>query len=249
MIVIILFAALLVIIIIAINRKPNKKPPEKYFKYSDDIIRSDNKRKARIERGEHDEMYYAWKDYHKGKSLEQIEQYVKEKREEIWSYWQDNRLEYKVLMELSRELELIRNKEIKQLIESDGVFQLTYSKLIEYYRMITYNPQIYKGFNLSLLEEALNIASFNKFHSQLITKTPSTAVKWLNARENEGEYISDELKEMAKELEKQETPKEVYKRTRKNIQSNISKAKKEGDWIKTEELEQKLINLEKPKES
>lgn len=236
-------------VFIAAVSKSNKKTPEKYIRYPDSIIKSDNERKVRIANGEHDNMYFAYKDYHKWKSLEQIEQYIKEKRKESWHYWQDNRLEYKVLMELSRELENHRAEELKKIIESDQVLQLSYNKLLEYFRIITYNPHIYKGFNTRLLTEALDKASFEKFHPELIIKTPSTALKWINARVKAGEYIADKLKDIAEEIQQNESPEEAYKRTRKNIQSNISKAKKEGDWLKIEELEQKLITLKKPKES
>jgi len=238
---------LAIVLIIALSSKSTKKPPEKYIQYPDSIVKSDNEKKERITRGEHDEMYLAYKNHHQGKSLQQIEKYIKDKREESWYYWENSRLEYKVLMDLSRELESIRNAELKELIESDQIFQYSYAKLLEYYRMIIYNPHIYQEFKTNLLIEALEKSSFQKFNSELITKTPSTAVKWLNARENEGEYIADKLKDIAREIQQQESPDEAYKRQRKNIQSNISKAKKEGDWLKTEELEQKLIKLEQSK--
>jgi hypothetical protein len=238
---------LVVILIIILVNRPKKRPPEKYFQYPADIIKSDNERKTRIERGEHDEMYYAWKDHHRGKSLEQIQQFIKAKRDESWYYWENNRLEYKVLMELSRELEKSKADELRKIIESDQVFQLSYSELLSNFRMISYNPHIYKSFNTKLLVDALEKVSFDKFHPQLITKTPSTVLRWLNAREKEGEYIPDKLKDIAAEMVKQESPEESYKRQRKSIQSNISKAKKDGDWLKTEELEQKLINLETQK--
>ena len=81
-------------------------------------------------------------------------------------------------------------------------------------------------------------------YPDLIQKTPSVALKWLSARENEGEYIADKLKEIAREIQQKESPEDTYKRERKNIQSNISKAKKAGNWIKIEELERSLIELE-----
>jgi len=238
---------IVVVVIVVANVKSDKKPPDKYIRYPDSIIKSDNERKVRIANGEHDDMYLAYKDHHKWKSLEKIEQYIKEKREESWHYWQDNRLEYKVLMELSREIETHRAEELQKTITSDQVYQLSYTELLEYFRMITYNPHIYKGFNTKQLTQALEQASFEKFHPELITKTPSTALKWINARENAGEYIGNKLKDIAEEMQQKELPDEAYKRQRKNIQSNISKAKKEGDWLKTEELEQKLINLENQK--
>lgn len=234
---------IIIVVFVAAISKPTKKPPEKYIRHPDSITKSDNDKKVRIANGEHDEMYYAWKDHHKWKSLEQIEQYIKEKREESWRYWEYNRLEYKVLMELYRELEAIKNLEIKNLIESEQVYQLDYSKLLEYFRIITYNPHIYKGFKINMLTEALDKASYNRFYSELIQKAPSAALRWINARENEGEYIADKLKYIAEEIQKKESPEESYKRQRKNIQSNISKAKKDEDWLKIEELKQKLSNL------
>jgi len=240
---------IIIVVLVAIKSKPTKKPPAKYISYPENIVISNNERRERIARGEHDEMYLAYQDHHRGKSLAQIEQYIKEKREEGGDYWNNSRLEYKVLMDLSRPLEISRNAEIKQLVESDQIYQYSYSKLLEYYRMITYNPHIYAGFNLNLLSDALEKASFQKFHPELITKTPSTALIWLNSRKKKGEYIASKLNDIADEMAEHESPEEAYKRQRKNIQSNISKAKKEGNWLKTEEFEQKLINLEKPKES
>ena len=106
---------IIVVIFIAAVSKSTKKTPEKYIRYPDKIIKSDNDRKQRIANGEHDDMYLAYKSYHQSKSLDQIQQYIKEKREESCYYWEDNRLEYKVLMELSRKLESIQNLEIKIL--------------------------------------------------------------------------------------------------------------------------------------
>src|SRR3989339_560952 len=131
---------IVVVVIVVANVKSDKKPPDKYIRYPDSIIKSDNERKVRIANGEHDDMYLAYKDHHKWKSLEKIEQYIKEKREESWHYWQDNRLEYKVLMELSREIETHRAEELQKTITSDQVYQLSYTELLEYFRMITYNP-------------------------------------------------------------------------------------------------------------
>ena len=240
---------IIIVVFVAIKSKPTKKPPVKYISYPENIVESDNERRERIARGEHDEMYLAYQDHHQGKSLAQIEQYIKAKREEGGDYWSNSRLEYKVLMDLARPLEISRNAEIKQLIESDQIYQYSYSKLLEYYRMITYNPHIYAGFNLNLLNDALEKASFQKFHPELITKTPSTVLIWLNTRKKKGEYIASKLNDIATEMAEQESPEEAYKRQRKNIQSNISKAKKENNWLKTEEFEQKLINLEKTKGS
>jgi len=238
---------IIIVVFVAVKSKPTKKPLEKYISYPENIVKSDNERRERIARGEHDDMYLAYKDHHRGKSLAQIEQYIKAKREEGGDYWSNSRLEYKVLMDLARPLEISRNAEIKQLVESEQIYQYSYTKLLEYYRIITYNPQIYAGFNLNLLNDALEKASFQKFNPELIKKPPSTAVRWLIAREKEGEYIASELNDIAGKMEKQELPEEAYKRQRKNIQSNISKAKKEGNWLKTEELEQKLITLKNQK--
>ncbi|NYP66712.1 hypothetical protein, partial [Escherichia coli] len=131
---------IIIVVIIAAVSKRNKKTPEKYIRYPDSIIKSDNETKVRIANGEHDDMYFAYKDHHKWKSLEQIGQYIKQKRGESWHYWQDNRLDYKVLKELSSELENHRVEELKKIIESDQILQLGYKKLLEYFRMITYNP-------------------------------------------------------------------------------------------------------------
>jgi len=193
-----------------------------------------------------DELYASVTKQHSDKSLSQIREYLESHRKDNDPYWEHHKMEYKILVERQS---LLFSEEIKNVsnLLSDDISTMTYVELLDYYNKIRYNTHIYRNVNLSRICDTLEELSYQKYSPVLKEKTPSTVVRWLEARQNEGEYISKRLKIMAKEMEAQESEDVVYKRKLKNLQNRLSKANKDSIRSKVAEIQDELDNFKRKK--
>ena len=240
-----IFAIVAIIILIVIVVTNTSFTNITYKSKNERILEDLNKYKqSRIYRPS-DELYASVTKQHSDKSLNQIKEYIESQRKNNDSYWESHRMEYKILMErqsllFKEEIEVIGN-----LLSSESISTMTYEELLDYYKKVRYNTHIYRNVSLSKICDTLENLSYQKFLPVLKEKTSSTAVKWLVARQNEGEYISNSLKIMAKEMEAQESEDIIYKRKLKNLQNRLSKAKKDSIKSKISEIQEELDRFKK----
>jgi len=209
----------------------------------DDIKQSRARYDSQEEKDDRFKLLYS--DYyqkHSRMGLEEISEYIEQKREEDDYYWGRNRIEYKVLMDISRKLHHERLESFRKRIESELPQDIPVHEALDMIHELKLKKHAVDDFCVKKFMEYIDNALIERYEIELKSYSKIRKVIWVNARINEGVYIPLQYKEMVEheaDFEKNNSI-EYLKRERKNIQNKISKYKQSGDTDKVEAYIQRL---------
>jgi len=160
---------------------------------------------------------------HKFKTLDEIDAFVKQKRDDDYNYWGRNTIEYKVLMEMQRKLLNEEFEKIKADIIDCKYENFTISECIEYLSKIRmYNFVIDTDAKDKFIKH-IEKTTHNILDYEIKDMSDKTKLIWLNARKREGRYVPDSIIEKVKNETVKEDDEASLIRERKNIMNNIGR--------------------------